>query len=101
MKSILALALALALASCATPSQDSNAMVGVEYTCAAATAALKTAITFNDKLSPSQRATVTQATIVVNPVCSQPTVPTLSTTAQAALTGALSQLTTVATAVTK
>ncbi len=95
----LTLILALAISGCMA--SQPTAIQTTEYVCAASTAALKTAITFNAKLTPAQRADVTKATLVINPVCSQPTVPTLSSTAQAALAGALTTLTTIATDVQK
>lgn len=99
MKS-LAILLVFAIAGCAgTPSQDSAARQATEFTCAGATAALKTAIQFNAKLSPAQRAQVTTATKVLDPVCSQPTMPSLSSTESIALKNALGTLTGIATVV--
>jgi len=93
------LILVLALSGCMT--QPQTGVQTTEYVCASATAALKTAIAFNAKLTPAQRSDVTKATLVIDPVCSQPTVPTISSTTQAALSGALATLTTIATAVQK
>jgi len=101
MKLIGTFVLALVLSGCMSSTSPSTGVQTTEYVCAASTAALKTAITFNAKLTPAQRADVTKATLVIDPVCSQPMVPTLSSTAQAALTGALTTLTTIATAVQK
>lgn len=105
------LALSLVLGGCTTttalaPQPTGRAPVpatlsATEYVCASATAALKTAIVFNAKLSPTTRARVTQAAMVLNPVCSQEKLPTLSSTAFAALQGALSQLTAAAAEATR
>jgi hypothetical protein len=96
---IIVLALAVALAACATAQQ--NTLASVEYACASATAALKTVIVLNDKLSAGTRASVTKAVAIVNPICSQPNIPTLDSTARTALDGALSQLTLAAAEATK
>lgn len=99
MKS-LAILFVFAITACAgTPSQDSTARQATEFTCAGATAALKTAVQFNAKLSPAQRAQVTTATKVLDPVCSQPTVPSLSSTESIALKNALGTLTGIASVV--
>lgn len=86
----------VAMASCSqsatTQSADNKALAATEYTCASATASLKTAILFNDKLSPATRANITRAGRVLDTVCSQDMPPTLDTTAQRALDGALSLL---------
>lgn len=89
----------LLLYACAgiTPqSADQATFAAVSYTCASATAALKTAIKLNDRLTPDNRANVTRAGQTLNPVCSQDPVPTVSTTAKAALDAALLQLTVAA-----
>lgn len=80
------------------PVQNANTVTfaTVSYTCASATAALKTSIVLNAKLTPANRAAVTQAGQVLNPICSQDPVPTVSTVAYAALTVALGQLTAAA-----
>lgn len=93
---LLSFACALALAGCMSTTGMNTALQATEYSCASATAALKTVIALNDKLSAVQRANVSKAVAVVDPICSQKTVPTLDTTAQAALTGALTQLTVAA-----
>lgn len=96
MKGLIVL-LVFVIAGCAgTPSQDSTARQATEFTCAGATAALKTAIQFNAKLSPAQRTSVTAATKVLDPVCSQLTVPSLSSTESIALRNALGTLTGIA-----
>lgn len=94
----IALFLVLAMAN-ACQSADQNTLTGVEYGCASATAALKTAIVFNDKLTPAQRAQITHASNIINPICSQPNVPTLDSTARAGFDVALKELTGVAGAV--
>lgn len=91
---ILALAL-MALAACQTMA-DTGAFSAVAYTCASATAALKTAIVFNDRLSPATRGKITSAVMVIDPVCSQAEPPTLTGTALAALQGAAATLTSAA-----
>lgn len=95
MRKSLTLACALALAACMNSTQGTTTQA-VEYTCASATAALKTVILLNDKLSAPTRANVSRAVQVVDPVCSQETVPTLNSTAFAALSGAMTQLTAAA-----
>lgn len=99
-KTLLAGVLSLALSNCAgtvsTPAADSATFSAVAYTCSSATAALKTAIKFNAMLTPANRANVTKAATILNPICSQDPVPTVSTTAKAALDIALAQLTTAA-----
>lgn len=96
----LVILLVFVVAACAgTPSQDSTARQATEFTCAGATAALKTAIQYNAKLSPAQRVEVTSATKVLDPICSQPTVPTVSSTQSVLLSNALTTLTAIAAAV--
>lgn len=87
---------AVALTACMTATSQNTALQATEYSCASATAALKTVIALNDKLSAAQRANVSKAVAVIDPICGQKSVPTLDTTAQAALTGALTQLTVAA-----
>lgn len=95
MKPLVIAAMIFTLCGCMTPN-ESDTLRAVEYSCASAAAALKTIIVLNDKLSVAQRANVTRAVAVVDPICSQKTVPTLDSTQQAALTGALTQLTVAA-----
>ena len=94
-KVFVSLAGLILLAACAT----SQVVQNTAYACASATAALKVAIANDAKLTAAQRGQINRAVLVIDPVCSQPTTPTLDSTAQAALAGALSQLTAVATAV--
>lgn len=98
LKTITCLA-ALALAGCMTSPQGT--LTSVEYTCAASTAALKTIIVFNDKLTAQNRADVTKAVAIINPICAQDNPPTLTSTASAALAGALTQITSVAATASK
>lgn len=88
--------LALALAGCNTTAADNTTFTATAYACASATASLKTAILFNDKLSPGTRNTVTQAVKVIDPVCSQESPPTLTGTALVALQSAMTNLTSAA-----
>lgn len=92
MKLRIAIAAAcLALAGCQTANDD--VLRGVEYTCAASTALLNTATVLNTRLSNNARASISHAVSVINPVCAMESVPTLDSTAQAALTAALTELT--------
>lgn len=87
---VFALACASMLVACATGNgQDTR---GIEYTCASAAAALRVLVAVNAELSVTARQQVTRAAAVLNPVCSQPSVPTLGSSAQAALGAALVQL---------
>lgn len=97
MKRLIGMFALLVLTACA--GMDNQVTTSVEYGCASATAALKTAIVFNDKLTPALRAQITHGTNIINPICSQPTVPTLDTTARAAFDVALKELTGAADAV--
>ena len=87
---------ALALVACSTPAADSGALQATEYACASATAALKTAILFNERLSSGTRASVTKAVQVIDPICSQENPPTLGSDARAALSSAVAALTSAA-----
>ena len=100
---ILALAGALALAGCMGSGTGTSASgpQATEYACAAGTAALKTVTALNAKLTAANRVAVSRAVAVMTPVCSQQTVPTLDSTAQAALTAAVAQLTAAATQVSQ
>jgi len=86
-------ALTASLMGCQTSAP--TVIQSTEYTCAAATAAIKTAVVFNDRLTPAQRQTVSRSIAVINPVCSQPVLPTVDSTLQAAMSGALTQLTSI------
>lgn len=93
MKRSLLAFLALILPALAAACASSQVLSGVEYTCASATALVELASEYKAKMSDAQKATVTSAVAAINPVCSQATVPTLDSTAHAALSGALSRLT--------
>ena len=99
MKTIILAIVLAALASCGTLSKD--ALSGVEYSCASATAALRTVTLLNDKLTPANRTNVSKAVAVINPVCGQESIPTLSSTSKAALDGALTLLTAASLQVTQ
>lgn len=81
----------LAMASC-QPSPN-QALKSVEYMCVSATALLSAASALNDKLDAEDRGHVTHAVSVISPICSQQAVPTLTSTAEAAMQSALAELT--------
>lgn len=68
-------------------------MQSVSYTCASATAALKTVIIFNEKLTPANRVIVAKASNIANPICSADDKPTLTEAAALTLRTAAGQLT--------
>lgn len=88
----LLLALAVTVAACQGVTQEA-AFKPVAYTCASAAFALETAADLRAKMSAQTQATITRAAGVLNPVCSQPTPPTLTSTALAALSSALGEIT--------
>ena len=93
---IIVLAAALALAGCVSMTTQDKALQATEFACASATAALKTAILFNERLSPGTRASVTKAVQIIDPICSQENPPTLGSDARAALSSAVAALTSAA-----
>lgn len=94
MRKSLALACALTLAACMeTTQQAPPALQSVEYSCASATAALNVVNEFFDKLSEATIQAVARAKAITDPICLQEAVPTLDSTARAALDGALRELT--------
>lgn len=91
MKHVFAsLACALLLTACM--SSQNTTVQTVEYGCASASAALKIVNANFARLNAATIAAVSQAKAVTDPICLQPTVPTLTTTAQAAFTGAVATL---------
>jgi hypothetical protein len=93
MKTFCAALLPLFLATSCTLFTERNVIQSVEYTCASATALLKTATALQDKISPANQAKIGHAITVLNPICSQEMPPTLDNTARAALSSALAELT--------
>ena len=64
----------------------------VEYSCASATALLQTATGLKDKLTDAQKTQITNAVVVITPICSLDKVPTLDSTARAGLASAVTGL---------
>jgi len=85
---------ALALGGCMTPEGQQTALQSTEYGCASASAALKTINVFFAKIPPATLANIARAKDVTDGICLQETVPTLTTTAQAAFKSAVAQLST-------
>lgn len=65
----------------------------IETACATASTTLQALVVVKSKLSAADIAAVNNAASVITPVCTSATTPTYSTTAYAALSLALSQLT--------
>ena len=95
---ILIVGAALLLASCMSPEGQQTALQSTEYGCASASAALKTINVFFAKIPPTTLTTIARAKDVTDGVCLQETVPTLTTTAQAAFRAAVGQLSTASSA---
>lgn len=83
---------AVALTACQTPSQL-EVTRNTAYICASAAAALNVANDNRARISAANQARITRAVNVINPICSQQTPPTLDSTAHAALSSALAELT--------
>lgn len=89
----LAAVLVSACAGTVTAPTAATILQSTEYTCAAASAALKYAETLGPKLSAADNANIGKAISVLDPICSQATVPTVTSDEQAVLTAALNQIT--------
>jgi len=88
---ILIAAVSFALAGCMTA--QTAAFKPVAYTCASGAFLLETANDLRAKMSDQTKVIVTRAASVLNPICSQQSAPTVTSTAQAALSSALAELT--------
>lgn len=86
---------ALILAGCNASGSlgtQQNTVSAVEYGCASAAAALKVINANFARLNNATVANVAKAKAITDPICLQPMVPTLTTTAQAGFTAAVTQL---------
>ena len=79
------------LVACKTPQGD--VIRTVEYTCESAATALDVINRFRAKISAVTDAQIVRARLVLDPICTQPNVPTLDSSAAAAMAGALAILT--------
>lgn len=74
---------------------NDTTLKSVEYACASATVALKATNVLVPATNTDAQTKITHAVHVLNPICSQDKPPTLDSTAHAALTAALAELSSV------